>query len=75
MKTIQKERHPRHQWISVEQLRAGDTVEVEPDRARVIMVEKTDPAHVLVAYEGRDPVDYPVATRLRINARPSACSH
>jgi len=72
MKTLPKRHHSEPQWIKVDQLRAGDTVELAPDQARVIMVEKADATHVLVAYEGREPIDYPIAAKLWINARASA---
>jgi hypothetical protein len=62
-------RHTAGRWVPVEQLRAGDTVALERQLARVILVENADQKHVLVAYEGRDNVDYRVGTKLRITSR------
>ena len=65
----QKQTGPQHQWITVEQLRAGDSVEVDSIDARVILVEQVDPKRVLVAFEGTDQVDYPAGAKLKIKTR------
>ena len=61
----------KHEWITVEKLRAGDIVDVKAEarNARVILVEQADPKHVLVAYEGFEQVDYHVGAKLRIRSR------
>ena len=62
--------HLKSHSIPVDQLRAGDWVELGAKaRARVILVEKADQDHVLVAYEGADNVDYPVGASVSIKPR------
>lgn len=69
MKPSARQGNSEQQSIRVEELRAGDMVDLESEHALVIMVEKADQRHVLVAYEGREQIDYPIGTTLSIKAR------
>ncbi len=69
MKTAKKPVNPKRRSIPVEQLRAGDTVELDSEDALVVMVEKADPQHVLVAYENRDEIEYSPGATLCLKAR------
>ena len=57
------------QSIPVEKLRAGDLVVLGTESAEVVLVERADARHVLVAYQGRDDIDYPAGTQLSIQSR------